>query len=139
MPTDFIQQNLWLIILAIGSGVMLVWPGFRQAGKQLSPALATQLINHENARIIDVRETGEFKTAHIPGASNLPLKDLTTRVKELEDQKEKPLLFVCASGIRSGQACAQLKKLGFSNLNTLDGGFDAWLRAGLPVKRERKA
>ncbi|MDR2164597.1 MAG: rhodanese-like domain-containing protein [Zoogloeaceae bacterium] len=139
MPTEFIQQNIWYIVIAAVSGFMLVWPGFRQAGKPLSPALATQFINHhEDARVIDVREAHEYNAAHLPGARNIPLKELKARAEELADQKEKPLLLVCASGVRAGQACVFLQKLGFSNLSKLDGGLDAWQRAGLPVKRESK-
>jgi rhodanese-related sulfurtransferase len=138
VPMEFIQQNLSWFILAIGSGFMLLWPGFRQAGKPLSPMLATQLINRENAILIDVREASEFTTAHIAGSRNIPLKELETRIEELAGDKEKPLLFICASGIRAGQACARLKKQGFGNLNTLDGGLDAWQRAGLPCNRGNK-
>ncbi|MDR1647479.1 MAG: rhodanese-like domain-containing protein [Zoogloeaceae bacterium] len=138
MPLEFIQQNLIWFIFALGSGFMLLWPGFRQAGKSLSPMLATQLINRENAILIDVRETAEFAAAHIAGSRNIPLKELDARAEELAGDKEKPLLFICASGIRAGQACSRLKKQGFGNLNTLEGGFDAWQRAGLPCTRGNK-
>jgi rhodanese-related sulfurtransferase len=135
---EFIQNNILLVAIALGSGFMLVWPGFRQAGKPLGPMLATQLINRENAVVIDVRDTPEFDAGQLPGSRNIPLKDLPARARELESFKEKPLLLVCASGARAGQACAQLQRLGFTKLNNLDGGIDAWKRAGLPLKRSRK-
>lgn len=138
MPMEFIQQNILTIAIAIMSGVMLVWPGFRRAGTQLSPLQATQLINREEAQIIDVREPHEYAAGHLPNARNLPLKELASRVSELESCKEKPLVLVCASGVRSGQACAQLQKLGFTQLNNLDGGVHAWEKAGLPIKRGAK-
>ncbi|MDR3323401.1 MAG: rhodanese-like domain-containing protein [Zoogloeaceae bacterium] len=135
---EFIQTNIWLITIAVVSGVMLVWPGFRQAGKRLSPTLATQLMNREDAAVIDVRDAPEYAAGHILNARNIPLKDLPTRATELDALKEKPLLVVCASGTRAGQACARLQKLGFVQLNALDGGMSAWERAGLPVKRGNK-
>jgi rhodanese-related sulfurtransferase len=134
----FIQDNIFLVAIAVGSGLMLVWPGFRQAGKPLGPVLATQFINREDAIVIDVREAREFEAGQLPGSRNIPFQELRARAGELEALKEKPLLLVCTSGVRAGQACAQLQRLGFTRLNTLEGGIDAWIRAGLPLKRSGK-
>ncbi|HMW77307.1 MAG TPA: rhodanese-like domain-containing protein, partial [Rhodocyclaceae bacterium] len=60
---------------------------------------------------------------------------LADRVGEIEKFKDRPLILCCASGIRSGKACEQLKKAGFTRLYSLDGGFDAWRQAGLPVRK----
>lgn len=138
MPMEFIQQNILTIAIAVISGVMLVWPGLRRAGNDLNTTQATQLINREDAVIIDVRDSHEYAAGHLPNARNIPLKDLASRAGELESLKEQALLLVCASGVRSGQACAQLQKLGFAKLNNLDGGVHAWEKAGLPIKRGSK-
>lgn len=138
MPIEFIRNNILEIVIAALSGGMLVWFTVRKSGKVLSPALATQLMNREDAIVVDVRDAHEYSSGHLPGARNIPLKDLQARVGELETLKDKPLLLVCASGARSDQACAQLRKLGFSQLNSLEGGVDAWVRAGLPVARGNK-
>lgn len=138
MPMDFIQSNILLIAIAVISTVMLLMPSLRHGGKAISPAQATLLINREDAVVVDVREPAEYSAGHVSDSRNIPFKDLASRVSELEAFKEKPVIFVCASGSRSGQACAQLKKLGFTNLNNLDGGIQSWERAGLPIKRGSK-
>lgn len=138
MPMEFIQNNIMTIAIAVASGVMLLWPSFRRGGLVVNPTQATMLINREDALVVDVRDTHEYSTGHIPDARNIPLKDLAGRVSELEQYKDKPLILVCASGVRSGQACAQLQKLGFTKLNNLDGGVHTWEKAGLPMKRGGK-
>ncbi len=135
MPMEFIQNNILTIAIAVISGVMLVWPSFRHGGKAINPTEATLLINREDAQVIDVRDAREYSAGHLPGARNIPLADLAARAGELEALKDKPLILVCASGVRSGQACAQLQKLGFTRVNNLDGGVHAWEKAGLPIKR----
>jgi rhodanese-related sulfurtransferase len=139
VSVEFVQNNIFTIIIAVVSGLMLFWPGLLQTGKLLSAQQATQRINHDNAGIIDVREAHEFAGGHLPGARNIPLKELAGRVAELAAWKEKPLILVCSSGVRSGRACVTLKKQGFTDLACLDGGVPAWERAGLPMTREQKA
>ncbi|MDR2364931.1 MAG: rhodanese-like domain-containing protein [Zoogloeaceae bacterium] len=137
MPVEFIQNNILLIIIAAVSGVMLCWPGLFSTGRMLSAQQATQRINHDDAEIIDVRDAQEFAGGHLPGARNIPLKELAGKIAELTAMKEKPLILVCASGTRSGRACALLKKQGFADACCLQGGVPAWERAGLPMIREQ--
>jgi rhodanese-related sulfurtransferase len=138
VPLEFIQANILTFAIAVASGVMLVWPGLRRAGETVDPGRATLLINRESARVIDVREAHEYAAGHLPDALNLPQKTLAERIGELDIAKDQPLILVCTSGVRSGQACAQLKKMGFTRLYNLDGGIGAWERAGLPIKRGSK-
>jgi len=136
MPMEFINQNILLIGIIVVSGLGLLWPLFvRQAGNALSPAAATQLINREDACIIDVREASEFAAAHLPEARNIPVGKLGERIGELEKFKDRALLVCCAAGVRSSKACAELKKNGFSKIHALEGGVDAWVAAGYPVKK----
>ncbi|MDR0735864.1 MAG: rhodanese-like domain-containing protein [Zoogloeaceae bacterium] len=139
VSVEFIQNNIFTIVIALVSGLMLFWPGLLQTGRLLSAQQTTRRINHDNAEIIDVREAHEFAGGHLPGARNIPLKELAGRVAELAALKEKPLILVCSSGVRSGRASALLKKQGFTDLACLDGGVPAWERAGLPMAREQKA
>ncbi len=69
---DFILQNIWLVLLALFSGFMLIWPsiGGRLSGvKQVSPQEAVMLFNHEDALVLDVREESEWRDGHIPRPS----------------------------------------------------------------------
>jgi len=136
MPMDFITQNVLLISLVVISGLALLWPALiRPAGNEVNPGEATTLINREDARIVDVREADEFASGHLPDALNIPASKLSERVGELEKLKDKPIIFCCASGMRSGKASAELKKQGFARLYNLAGGVDAWVGAGYPVKK----
>ncbi len=139
MPMDFINQNILLISLVVISGLALLWPILmRPAGNEVNPGEATTLINREDAHVVDVREAGEFAGGHLPNALNIPVAKIAERAAELEKFKDKPIIFCCASGMRSGKACAELKKLGFTQLYNLAGGVDAWVGAGYPVKKGAK-
>lgn len=136
VPMDFITQNVLLITLVVFSGLGLIWPMLAgSAGNQVNPGEATLLINREDAHVIDVREVSEFSAGHVPEARNIPLSKLAERAGEIEKFKDKPVIVCCASGMRSGKACNELKKLGFTRLHNLAGGIDAWSSAGYPVKK----
>ena len=139
MPMEFINQNIMLVALVVVSGLSLLWPLFaRPSGNSVSPGEATQLINREDAHIVDVREAGEFAGGHLPDAVNIPAGQLAERVGELDKFKGKPLIVCCASGMRSNKACGELKKQGFDRLYNLAGGVDAWVGAGYPIKKAGK-
>lgn len=134
----FIQDNIWLVMLAVASGVMLIWPTIAKrfaAAKEVGVADAVQLINRQDAVIVDVREPGEFKAGHIPNSRNIPLAQIGERTKELEKHKSKPLLLVCASGARSAAASGALQKAGFTQIYNLGGGMGAWQQAGMPAEK----
>lgn len=138
MPMDFINQNILLIaVVAVSAIGLLLQTMVAGAGEKANPALATQLINRENAHVLDVRGSDEFANGHLADARHIPLDKLGERLKEIEDWKDKPLIVCCASGMRSSKACGQLKKAGFSRLYNLDGGVDAWVGAGYPLKKGR--
>ncbi len=123
---EFINQNILLIGVVVTSGLALAWQFLAKNSAAINPAEATLLINREDAQVVDVREADEFAGGHLPEARNIPAGKLADRVGEIEKFKDRPLILCCASGIRSGKACEQLKKAGFTRLYSLDGGFDAW-------------
>ncbi len=136
MPMEFINQNILLIAVVAISGAGLIWPLLMGSGaNQVNPGEATLLINREDAHVIDVREVDEFAGGHLPDARNIPLAKLADRVSEIDKFKDKPVIVCCASGMRSGKASGELKKLGFTRVHSLAGGVDAWVGAGLPVKK----
>lgn len=133
---EFVNQNILLISIVVVSGLGLIWQLFNRSGlAELNPAEATLLINREDAQVVDVREVDEFAAGHLPEARNIPVGKLAERVSEIEKYKEKPLILCCATGMRSGKAGGELKKLGFTRLHSLAGGIDAWRQAGLPIKK----
>jgi rhodanese-related sulfurtransferase len=137
---DFILQNIWLVLLAVISGVMLFGGGGllgRFSGvRQIGPQEAVMLFNHDDALVLDVREQSEWADGHIARAKHIPLGQLKNRLSDLDKFKGKPIVAVCRSGSRSASACRLLKQAGFENLHNLAGGMMAWEQAGLP--REKK-
>jgi rhodanese-related sulfurtransferase len=131
----FILENIWLIVLALVSGGALLWPSLRQRGAKVSHLQATQLINQGKAVIVDVREPVEFAAGHLRDAKNIPLKELSQRVGELEKFKSRTAILVCQTGVRSSQAAGQLKNAGFAEVYSLEGGLEAWQAQGLPVAK----
>jgi len=134
---QFIQNNWILIAIAFVSGAMLVWPMVRRSagGAAVSTLQATQLINREDALVIDLREAAAYAKGHILGARNVPLGELPRRAGELEKFKAKPLIVHCETGNRSAGAAAALRQQGFTRVHTLAGGYAAWQQAGLPVQK----
>lgn len=99
----------------------------------INAAEAKERINGANPPyLLDVRETYEYREAHIPGARLIPLGELGTKLDELPRDRE--ILVICRSGNRSGTATRQLLGEGFKAVN-LSGGMIGWQRAGFPTKR----
>ncbi len=76
--------------------------------------------------LLDVRTRGEFSQGHIDGATLIPVNELQSRLGEIENHKEKPVLVYCLSGARSRSAANFLAASGFSNVLNLRGGITAW-------------
>lgn len=143
--TSFATDNWYWMAAAAASGGMLLWLQIKEGGGLaglsgaggLSPALAVQLINKERAQVIDVCEPAEFAAAHVAGAKNVPLGELSggASPKGLPGNKKLPVVVVCASGVRSAKAVAQIKALGYENVQSLAGGLKAWREANLPVEK----
>jgi len=134
---EFLQKNLLLVAAAVGSGAMLLWPLVRGGvgGSSVNTLQATQLMNRENALVLDVREPAAYAAGHILGAKNLPLAELDKRAGELEKHKSKPVIVHCDTGRAATRAVGLLKARGFTHVVSLAGGFRAWLQGGLPVER----
>ncbi len=132
----FFVDNWYLIVMALVSGGLLLWPRIRAGGGAgaVSTAEAVQLINRERAVLIDVSEPAEYAAGHPGGAKNVPLGGLETS-NDLPKNKALPLVVVCATGARASRAVGILHKLGFANARPLAGGLKAWREANLPVEK----
>jgi rhodanese-related sulfurtransferase len=133
----FITENWMLLLVAFGSGAMLLWPMVvKNMGRgSLSAAGAVQLINREKAVVIDVSETEEFAKGHVGGSKNLPFGELETKLTDAVKNKKTPLVLVCPTGARANRALAVAKKLGYEQAQSLSGGLAAWKEANLPLEK----
>ena len=129
----FIIDNIWLIVLIVGSGLALLVPALQRSGAKVSALQATQLMNQGKCMVLDVRNPDEFAAGHIKNAKNIPLAELSQRLAELEKQKANSVIAVCASGKRSATAVATLTRAAFTQAVSLDGGMAAWAEQGLPT------
>jgi rhodanese-related sulfurtransferase len=87
----------------------------------------------DGAAVIDVREPHEYNAGHVPGAKLIPVNSVYARREELP--RDKDLIFVCAVGQRSALAAEMAAAAGLNRLFNLDGGTDAWIKAGMPADR----
>src|SRR5215813_5461095 len=135
---QFVVNNWMLVAVAAISGAMLIWPLFQ---RRFSPVRdigvqgATQLINRNDAVILDLRETQEYEGGRVPNAVHIPLSQLTSRGQELAKFVGRPLIAYCERGNRSRTAASALTKLGFSEIFVLHGGLRAWADAGMPLEK----
>jgi rhodanese-related sulfurtransferase len=90
---------------------------------------------HPEVRLLDVRTPGEYETAHIRGAYNVPLDLLGEHGREIRSTVSAPVVLVCQSGQRARKAEAALRSAGMPNLHVLDGGLSSWITLGKPVVR----
>ena len=142
MEISFIQflqkgYNPLLALTALVAGGMLLWPLVRRTagGPWVNTTRAIELINREDALLLDVRDAGEYGAGHLLGAKHLPLARIDEGAGDLAKKKERPLIVYCDGGERSVKAAAALKRQGFTRVASLSGGIDAWRQAGLPVEK----
>lgn len=134
---SFVEKN-WILFLAMFlSGAMILWPLVQRRlspMKEIGTLNVTHLINHQNAVLLDVRETNEFTGGKLPNAVHIPLSQLKERVGELAKMTSKPIIVYCGMGRRARSAGNTLAGAGFGSIYMLSGGLKAWKDAGLPLE-----
>ncbi|HEY6088005.1 MAG TPA: rhodanese-like domain-containing protein [Burkholderiaceae bacterium] len=137
--SSFLLNNWHLILAALVSGGLLLWPmikGSAGGAGAVGAAEAVRLLNREKAVLIDISEPAEYAAGHAGGARNVPFGQLAgANNKALPSNKTLPLVLVCPTGSRSSRAVALLKKAGYENVRALAGGLAAWRQANLPVEK----
>ncbi len=86
----------------------------------------------EDVTLLDVRQAWDFQAQHPSGARSLPLNELPARLSELD--RDKRYVLSCYHGYTSQDGVAWLIEQGFSNVQSLRGGFSGWAVAGLPIE-----
>ncbi|MDK9724682.1 MAG: rhodanese-like domain-containing protein [Sterolibacteriaceae bacterium MAG5] len=103
--------------------------------KEVSPAEAQALLGKRV--IIDVREYDEFAAGHLPGAVNIPRGVLEFKIGMVPEcaNKEGAFLLYCRTSGRAALSAVQLQKIGYSNIQSMNGGFEAWNNEGRPTEK----
>ncbi len=127
-----------LLSIAVMSGLMLLWPMIQRgrAGGSVNTAQAVQLINHQDALVLDVRPLATFQGGHIPHSRNIPLAELGDKISSLPS--DKPIVVACDRGQIAVGAAAKLRKAGLQNVMVLEGGINSWVQAGMPTSTKKK-
>jgi rhodanese-related sulfurtransferase len=89
----------------------------------------------ENLMLIDVREDNEWAQGHLPGALHLGKGIIERDIEQRVPQTDAKLVLYCGGGFRSALAAENLQKMGYTNVESMDGGFRGWRDAGLPTEK----
>jgi rhodanese-related sulfurtransferase len=132
-------MNHWVLVLAFTLVAGLLIFNLSQGNKHnLEPTAATDLINHKEAVVVDVRPAADYNKGHIINAINIPSNGFASQMGILSKHKNKPIIVSCRSGAQSSSACQQLKKAGYEEVYNLKGGILAWQSANLPITCKKK-
>lgn len=100
----------------------------------ISVADAKALFDKGGTVFIDCRTEKEYRSGHVPGAMNIPRGLLEFQIEGKIPDKNANIVMYCKSGGRACLACESITKMGYENVNNMDGGWQAWLKAGHPVE-----
>ncbi len=104
---------------------------------EVDPSEVNELID-EGVALIDVRETDEFASGHLPGAKHVPRSYLETRIEGVVPDRDAHVILYCASGNRSAYGARTLEEdLGYTNVSSMTGGITLWKDRGYEVKTPR--
>lgn len=105
--------------------------------KQISPQDLTFLVNRSDGIVLDIRNDNEFKRSHIIDAKHISSDKITKKdFSSLENDKDKPIIVVCAAGLSASKVANDLYKAGFTQASLLKGGMNAWIGANLPIVKK---
>jgi rhodanese-related sulfurtransferase len=89
----------------------------------------------EKLTLVDVREDTEWANGHLPGAIHLGKGVIERDIEQRVPSTDSKLILYCGGGFRSALAADNLQKMGYSNVESMDGGWKGWLEAGYPTQK----
>jgi rhodanese-related sulfurtransferase len=89
----------------------------------------------ENFVVVDVREESEWAAGHLPGAIHLGKGIIERDIEQRVPNTGAKLILYCGGGFRSALAADNLQKMGYTNVESMDGGWKGWIGAGLPMQK----
>ena len=104
---------------------------FADENIEVAPARAAELIRDDEVQLVDVREPYEVEAGRLAGSRHIELERLASQAETID--REKPVLFYCRLGARSGMAANAFRRAGYEAYS-LTGGLTAWHERGLPLE-----
>lgn len=142
MPIEQLQtffgNHVMLCLGIVGVTIALIaneLSRFTRGYRAIGPAQLTNLINRENALIVDVSAPLDFEKGHVIGSRSVAMSQFDPENKQLAKVRELPVALVCRNGTTSALAAKRLVKAGFKQVFWLDGGVAAWQSADLPMAK----
>ena len=86
--------------------------------------------------LIDVREESEWASGHLPGAIHLGKGIIERDIEQKVPDAGTKMVLYCGGGFRSALSADNLQKMGYTDVESMDGGWKGWLEAGLPTQKD---
>lgn len=131
---NFIINNIFLIVIVLGAMFLLLLPLIQGRGPQITPYHITKKMNEGRIVIVDVSKQAEFDAGHLRNAIHIPIEELKDRLSRIDRYKAESVVVVCATGPRAGRATSILKKAGFKDVSSLEGGMKDWKSQKMPIE-----
>jgi rhodanese-related sulfurtransferase len=96
----------------------------------------SRLDKREKFTLVDVREESEWTRGHLPGAIHLGKGIIERDIEQRVPDASAKVILYCGGGFRSALVADNLQKMGYSNVESMDGGWKGWLDAGLPTQKD---
>ncbi|RBP33501.1 rhodanese-related sulfurtransferase [Marinobacter pelagius] len=133
---EFVVNHYILVSLFVAFLVAILILEARRGGAKVSAQAAVNLINKDEAVVVDIRDRKEFGEGRITGSVNIPLNSLKSRASELNKFKDKQIIVADKMGQHSAMAVKQLNAEGFTNVVRLNGGIGDWKASNLPLVKK---
>ena len=95
-----------------------------------------RLDSGEKFTLVDVREESEWAKGHLPGAIHLGKGIIERDIEQRVPDDSAKVILYCGGGFRSALVADNLQKMGYSNVESMDGGWKGWLDAGNPTEKD---
>ena len=100
------------------------------------PDVKRRMDEEEKFLLVDVREDNEWARGHLPGAVHLSKGIIERDIERTVPDPNAKLILYCGGGFRSALVAENLQKMGYTNVESMDGGWKGWLDAGLPTAKD---
>ena len=99
-------------------------------------AVKRRMESDEEFLLVDVREDNEWAKGHLPGAVHMGRGVIERDIEKQVPETAKKIILYCGGGFRSALVADNLQKMGYTNVESMDGGWRGWTEAGLPVEKD---
>ncbi|MFL1405751.1 rhodanese-like domain-containing protein [Marinobacter sp. M1N3S26] len=133
---EFVVNHYILVSIFVALLLALFFLESRRGGKKVSAQEAVNLINRDEAVVVDIRDRKEFNEGRITGSIHIPLNAIKERASELKKHQDKTVIVVDKMGQHAAMAVKQLNGEGYTNVVRLNGGIGDWKASNLPLVKK---